>query len=97
MQLDLLRVKGKQRPMAVFELMAEGEPTPGQSSGWICTPRGWRITRAQRWDDAEASLRDLLKAFPDDGPATSLLTRVGKLRNEPPAADWDGVYVAKEK
>ena len=96
-ELDLLRVKGKQRPMAVFELMGEGEPTPGQQQRMDLYAQGLAHYRAQRWDAAEASLRDLLKVFPDDGPATSLLTRVGKLRNDPPAADWDGVYVAKEK
>ena len=45
----------------------------------------------------EGELIELLAAFPDDGPSKSLLKRVQDYRASPPPADWDGVYVAKDK
>jgi adenylate cyclase len=96
-QLDLLRVKGKQRPMAVYELMGEGEPDALLALRVRLYEEGLSLYRAQRWDAAEGVLLDLLRQFPSDAPAQALLARVGKLRHEPPAPDWDGVYVAKEK
>ena len=96
-ELDLLRVKGKQRPMAVYELMAEGEPTPELRRRVELYATGLAHYRKQRWEDAEGALLALLKDFPDDGPAAALLARVGKLRHDPPVPEWDGVYVAKEK
>jgi adenylate cyclase len=96
-ELDLLRVKGKQRPMAVFELMAEGEPTPALRRQVDLYAQGLAHYRKQQWDDAEGALLTLLKDHPDDGPAAALLARVTKLRHDPPVPEWDGVYVAKEK
>jgi adenylate cyclase len=96
-ELDLLAVKGKKIPMAVYELIAEGQPTPAQRRVVELYGQGLAHYRAQRWDDAENTLKSLLAEFPDDGPAASILKRVAKLRREPPGANWDGVYVAKEK
>jgi adenylate cyclase len=96
-ELDLLRVKGKQRPMGVYELLAEGPPTPELRARVERYADALAHYRAQRWNDAEGSLLRLLRDFPDDAPAASLLKRVAKLRHEPLEPDWDGVYVAKEK
>ncbi|MGH7213624.1 MAG: CHASE2 domain-containing protein [Tepidisphaeraceae bacterium] len=102
-QLDVLRVKGKLKPMAVYELMAE--VLDGADSGVLESMRrrasryeaAFALYRAQKWDDAEAALRSLLGEFPRDAPSRSLLTRIETMRHDPPAPDWDGVYVAKEK
>jgi adenylate cyclase len=96
-ELDLLRVKGKQKPMGVYELMGEGEPTPELRARVEQYGDGLAHYRAQRWDDAEATLRKLLNDFPADEPAAALLKRVAKLRHEDLGPNWDGVYVAKEK
>lgn len=96
-RLDLLQVKGSKRPMPVYELMAAG---PGDAD---LRRRVERYEAAlahyqrQAWEQAEAALAELLAEFPEDAPAAALLKRVDKLRHEPPAADWDGVYVAKDK
>jgi adenylate cyclase len=96
-ELDLLRVKGKQKPMAVFELIAEGQPTPAQQRRIERYSQGLTAYRGMRWDDADEALQTLLNEFPDDGPAAAILKRIQKLRHDPPAPGWDGVYVAKEK
>ena len=96
-ELDLLRVKGKQRPMGVYELLAEGPPTPELRARVERYADALAHYRAQRWNDAEGSLLRLLRDFPGDAPAAALLKRVAKLRHEALEPDWDGVYVAKEK
>jgi adenylate cyclase len=96
-QLDVLRVKGKQQPMAVYELIAEGAPDERARELIGRYERALCLYRKQRWDEAEAELRALRRAFPDDGPAAALAARIAKYRADPPPADWDGVYEAKEK
>jgi adenylate cyclase len=96
-ELDLLAVKGKTIPMAVYELIAEGPPTSDVKAKLDLYADGLRHYRAQRWDDAEASWTRLLKDFPNDGPAHKMLARVAKLRHESLPPDWDGVYRSKEK
>ncbi|MDB5174810.1 MAG: hypothetical protein JWN51_3583, partial [Phycisphaerales bacterium] len=84
-QLDLLRVKGKLKPLAVFELLAERQGAEGENGDDDLHFRVVRyeealgLYRAQKWDDAQAVLDDLHKRFPDDGPTAALLKRIAKL------------------
>ena len=96
-ELDLLAVKGKTIPMAVYELMAEGGADGEARARAEMYAIGLEHYRGQRWDDAEGAWNRLLKEFPTDGPAAKMLARVAKLRNESLPPDWDGVYRSKEK
>lgn len=51
---------------------------------------------ARRWDEAEASFAALHARF-DDRAALLYVDRCRAYRNEPPAEEWDGRFVAKEK
>jgi adenylate cyclase len=96
-KLDLLRVKGKLKPIAVFELLSEGNPSADQSARIAEYERALTAYQAQKWDEAETILHGLQSRFPEDLPVAALLKRIAKLRHDPPGADWDGVYVAKDK
>jgi adenylate cyclase len=96
-ELDLLAVKGKTIPMAVYELIAEGAPSSDLQAKLDLYAAGLAHYRAQRWDDAEATWTRLLKDFPNDGPATKMMARIAKLRHDGLPPDWDGVYRSKEK
>jgi len=37
------------------------------------------------------------ETVPSDGPSLVLLSRVNSLRNNPPAADWDGSWRLDQK
>lgn len=96
-ELDLLAVKGKLIPMAVYELMAEG-PADGDLRPRVeVYGEGLAHYRAQRWDDAEATWTRLLREFPGDAPSAKMLARLPRLREEQLPPDWNGVYVAKDK
>ncbi len=96
-QLDLLRVKGKKKPMAVYELLAERNGDARLNKLVKDFEAAFAHYQHRKWDDAEGILVDLLASFPEDGPTKSLLKRVQDYRSSPPPADWDGVYVAKDK
>ena len=96
-RLDLLRVTGKLKPMAVYELMADGRPSGDLQVRSSEYEAAWASYRNQKWDDADARLRALCDVFPDDAPAAALMRRVADLRQDPPGSEWDGVYVAKGK
>ena len=96
-QLDMLRVKGKLRPMAVYELIAEGSPSEAQAKLIERYERGLREYQLQHWDAAEKILLEILVEFPQDGPSKAILKRIAHFRDEAPPEDWDGVYVAKDK
>jgi adenylate cyclase len=96
-QLDLLRVKGKKQPMAVYELMAEGSADAEQAERVSGYEQALALYQKQDWDAAEKILSGLIEKHSSDAPAASLRTRVQKLRHDPPGAGWDGVYVAKDK
>ena len=96
-KLDLLRVKGKQQPIAVFELLGEriGDSQPPPYVGRY--EAALALYQTAQFDRAWELLIALNKDFPDDGPTDTLLERVLDLRENPPGPDWDGVYVAKDK
>jgi len=96
-QLDLLRVKGKLKPMAVFELLAVGEGSADLQDRARAYETAYQQYRQKKWDDAEGTLLHLLTQHPADKPAEALLKRVEKMRHEDLPSDWDGVYVAKDK
>jgi hypothetical protein len=55
------------------------------------------LYQQQQWEQSDTRLLSLLSKFPDDKPAEALLRRVASLREDPPGASWDGVYIAKGK
>jgi adenylate cyclase len=96
--LDLVAVKGKAQPVAVYELIGQ----PGQFGRF--TPellavyeRGIQLYRAQEFADAAAAFREVLEQVPNDGPCTMYLERCEDLVAAPPPQDWDGVYVMTHK
>jgi adenylate cyclase len=96
-QLDVIRVKGKLEPMAVYELIAEGSADGATRARVQRYEEALRLYQSQRWDEAERILLELASESPEDGACRTLLARIAHYRHDPPAADWDGVYVAKEK
>jgi adenylate cyclase len=99
-KLDLLLVKGKRTPLAVYELLGERGKALGEPVLLERIKRyesAWELYRQQKWDEAEQVLRALVADHPDDAPAATLLTRIGHLRADPPSREWNGVYVAQVK
>jgi adenylate cyclase len=96
-KVDVLRVKGKQKPLAVFELLGESPPTADMALVIGPYESAFLHYCSGDWDSAEKILLELLAAVPHDGPSRQLLSRISHFRREPPVAPWDGVFAATEK
>lgn len=101
LELDLLRVKGREKPVKVFTLV--GDETMTQSSEfktWATAHNamlaGYRIAdfncAAQDLKTAREAAQGRLSAYYDLYAA-----RIADLMKNPPAAGWDGVFEATSK
>lgn len=96
-ELDLIRVKGKQQPVAVYELMAHHRDAEKYADLLARFTDARSSYQARRWQEAIRKFEDLLQLYPDDGPSHMLLRRLFEYRTEAPAPEWDGVYVMEHK
>ncbi len=92
-ELDLLAVKGKDRPVRVFEVVElAGAPlTAGKEEALGHYDSGLRAFRDRDWSLAVEYFAAALDADPDDGPSRVYLERAREYRSEPPPAEWDFV------
>jgi adenylate cyclase len=104
--LDLVAVKGKKEPTAVYELLAVDELTDGRVDGRAnghtdealeAYERGIECYRARDYRGAIPYFETALRLDPDDGASALYLERCRTLAENPPPADWDGVYVMTRK
>ena len=98
-EVDLVRVVGRKRPTRVYELLGHaGETLPEpQEMSLMAYAEALRAYRERRFEEARTRLHAALAAWPDDGPARTLLERCAELLVAPPPVDWEGVYEATTK
>jgi adenylate cyclase len=96
-ELDWIKVKGKHRPVAIYELMSEaGATDPRQQAVLTRFAEGLALYRAQRWTEAEAAFAGALELDRQDGPSRVFSHRCEYYRNHAPES-WDGVNVMHVK
>ncbi|HEY4372559.1 MAG TPA: CHASE2 domain-containing protein [Burkholderiales bacterium] len=97
-ELDRIRVKGKNEPVAIYEpicLESEADKkTKDELKMWRDTLKAYR---AQSWDQAEVHLLNLTRMNPDCSLYEMYAERVVKFRKNPPGPGWDGVTTFDEK
>jgi adenylate cyclase len=92
-ELDLLQVKGREKPVRIFELLGrKGELTEGLAEAMRVFSEGLEHYRNRRWAEAMASFRRVQQLKPGDGPSETLTRRCEIYLKEPPPEDWDGVF-----
>lgn len=96
--LDKIRVKGKLKPVNIYQLLAFAADAPQYSDLLTRWNAAMRLYRDGDWDMAQAKLEELLAKYPEDGPAQTFLHRCEeKIAAGAPEGVWDGVYVATSK
>ncbi len=97
-EVDLVRVKGKVQPVAIFEpLGLSSEIEGGLQEEIKLFHQVLRAYRKQEWDKAELLLLSLHNMSPANKLYQVYAERVGYYRSNPPGEAWDGVFVFKTK
>lgn len=97
--LDMLRVKGKNEPVKVYELVAlRGETLDVKTREALnYFQQGYEYYLARHWDWASNQFRQALQINGGDEPSRLYLERCEEFLKNPPGQDWDGVYNMKTK
>jgi len=97
-QLDRIRVVGIQEPIRIYEILETMDDASEDLRKLVqLFNEGFSLFEARKWKDAESSFKEILKQFPNDGPSRVYLKRCTKFQDNPPVADWDGVFNLTEK
>lgn len=97
--LDDIKVKGKDVPTLVYELMRpdyiKSESALRDFIGEF--EQGRNHYKLQDWSKAEQNFSNCLKLKNDDGPSKMYLERISELKLSPYIENWDGVKAFKHK
>lgn len=97
-RIDIIRVVGRQEPLAVYELMDFDDAIDDRLRRIIDEyERGLQAYHRRNWDPAIECFRRVLEIDPTDGPSGTLLSRCLAFRHDPPAENWDGSYDIRVK
>ncbi|MBF0320062.1 MAG: GAF domain-containing protein [Nitrospirae bacterium] len=98
-EIDKLRVYGKNRAVAVYEVIAEG---PGKEvrdmEAFIgMFNEGVKLYRQRSWQKALGKFKETLRANPNDGVSRIYTERCETFISFPPDDNWDGIWALSSK
>ena len=97
-ELDLIRVKGRSQPVAIYEpLGAAAELAPVTQTELAEYNQALRAFRQREWQPAAEAFTRLLECWPDNRLYALYRDRALALGAAPPSADWDGVFNLESK
>jgi adenylate cyclase len=98
-ELDVLRVKGKEKPVKVYEVMGfAGEAMDSSMEKMVdLYNQGISAYDKRAWQSALGFFEKALAERPGDGPSTTHIERCRHFMENPPDKDWDGVFSLKTK
>ena len=93
-ELDYLVVKGKTKPIKVYELLGFiNEPLdPIVQDAIEKYLKGIEFYRKQEFDAAIGEFQKAIAINPEEYPSSVYIKRCGLLKSAPPDPDWDGVF-----
>jgi adenylate cyclase len=97
-ELDRVRVKGKSRPVTIFEPICESDSMSEDLASEIDRfHRALQAYRNQDWKLSHSIFSELFKKHPRNKLYGLYRIRVEILMKNPPDSQWDGVFIHKEK
>lgn len=98
MQLDRVRVKGKDQPVAVFEPLGPRAGLDADTRAMLSRHRhALRAYREADWDSAEREFFNLYQSYPERRIFQIYLDRITHFRSQPPNPEWSGVFKSISK
>lgn len=96
--VDLVAVKGKSKPVELFELLALRESATAEQVRFAARCQAaFADYRLRRWSSAREQWQQLADHYPEDLPIQQLLHRAATLEFQPVDSDHDGVFYATNK
>ncbi len=97
--VDSVIVKGKTKPVTIYEVLDyhTDESFPNLMEVVNYFKEGRQQYLARHWDKAIGHFQKALELNPDDALAQIYIDRCHMMKREPPAEDWDGVWVMRSK
>lgn len=97
-ELDIVRVKGKENFVTIFEVAGYAENADTRIFESLnIFHEGLYAYRSRKWERAEELFKKTLELNPSDGPSGLYLKRIEKFRLSPPPDDWNGAAVFESK
>ena len=92
-ELDLVRVKGKDIPVAIYEPLDSKSAISTEAIDELKLYReALRLYRNQEWDLSEQQFAYLQNKYPEQQLYAMYLARIEQFRLARPAKDWDGAF-----
>lgn len=97
-EIDSVRVKGKLKPVKIYELISEKKNDNDETPDYILLfEEGLKLYKNKKWDEAILKFKEVLKLKSDDPVSITYIKRCEEFKKNPPPDNWDGVYVMKTK
>ena len=96
-KLDLIRVKGKEKPVTIYELLGPRGSLPPETARSVSDYEEAFEAHLERNFQEAVRILEALLSINQDRPAKVLLARCRQYLASPPGEDWNGVYTMKTK
>lgn len=93
-ELDTVRVKGKEEPKRIYEMMLDNNSVNKDLAEHY--EKALQLYRDRQWDNATICLQQIL-ADTDDGPSKRLIENCKKLQTQPVDKNWSSITSLDEK
>ena len=95
-ELDIIKVKGKIEPIAIFQLIIPGDRL---DSNKFIDDYNTALSdyRNRKFSESLKLFKLILENFPGDVPSQHYVDRNNHYINNPPSVEWDYVYTAESK
>jgi adenylate cyclase len=97
MEIDSVRLKGKTRPVRIYQLMGRKDAAASQAETIRYFHQGLQFYKEQKWDKALEAFKTVSAMDKELYAAQIYMERIAKLKSTPPPPDWDGAFTMKEK
>jgi adenylate cyclase len=97
-ELDVVRVKGKDEPIAIYEPLAPlTEVSDEEFKELAIHEQAMKAYYQQHWEPAQNYFRQAQALAPGRKLYQVYQDRIAEFKNNPPGADWDGVFTYTTK
>ena len=96
-KLDVVKVKGKKKPILIFELLSHKDKTSKKQRDFIrLYEAGLEHYFKKKWKESIKSFQASIKLIDDDASHV-FIKRCQEFLNNPPPKDWDGIWEMETK